>query len=148
MSEPRIDPVALQTAVRALHGLTEGMDRAGGDGYGMPECPWCKCQWDGEIQHLPECELLLARQVLADVEAGIGASAACTPPEPQTVTRFEVIDHREPIGETGVDTGRVYVARPAIVELSYQDGGRTLKVFVTGKRELRTPPEPQTETKR
>lgn len=41
------------------------------------------------------------------------------------VTRFEVIDYR--IG----GEGRAFVAWPASVELSYQDDGRTLKVFVT-----------------
>ena len=38
----------------------------------------------------------------------------------QTVTRFEVIDYN----------GRVYVAKDCKVELSYQDDGRTLKVFI------------------
>lgn len=38
----------------------------------------------------------------------------------QTVTRFEVID----------ESGRVYVAKDCKVELSYQDDGRTLKVFI------------------
>lgn len=43
------------------------------------------------------------------------------------VTRFEVIDHR-----TGISpAGRVYAAREVVVELSHQDGGRTLKVFVS-----------------
>ncbi len=38
----------------------------------------------------------------------------------QTVTRFEVID----------ENGRVYVTKDCKVELSYQDDGRTLKVFI------------------
>jgi hypothetical protein len=38
----------------------------------------------------------------------------------QTVTRFEVID----------ENGRVYVAKDCKVELSYQDDGRTLKIFI------------------
>jgi len=38
----------------------------------------------------------------------------------QTVTRFEVID----------ENGRVYVAKDCKLELSYQDDGRTLKVFI------------------
>ena len=46
-------------------------------------------------------------------------------PRPAPVTRFEVIDHRY------LGSGRVFVAWPATVELSYQDDGRTLKVFVT-----------------
>lgn len=37
------------------------------------------------------------------------------------VTRFEVVD----------GSGRAYVANPCRVELSYQDDGRTLKVFVS-----------------
>lgn len=48
------------------------------------------------------------------------------PDELDRVDRFEVID----------DTGRAYVkgsiyGSPVKVELSYQDDGRTLKVFVT-----------------
>jgi hypothetical protein len=42
-----------------------------------------------------------------------------------TVTRVELIDHR-----TG-GQGRMFVAYGCAVELSYQDDGRTLKVFVT-----------------
>lgn len=38
----------------------------------------------------------------------------------QTVTRFEVID----------ENGRVYVAKDCKLEFSYQDNGRTLKVFI------------------
>lgn len=38
------------------------------------------------------------------------------------LTRLEVID----------ETGRVLTRRPCAVELSVQDGGTTLKVFVTG----------------
>jgi hypothetical protein len=41
------------------------------------------------------------------------------------VTRFEVID----------ESGRVYVKYGVEVELSYQDDGRTLKVFVRSKGE-------------
>jgi hypothetical protein len=40
------------------------------------------------------------------------------------VTRLEVIDH----------TGRAYVIYNADVELSYQDDGRTLKIFVEPKK--------------
>jgi hypothetical protein len=46
------------------------------------------------------------------------------------VTRFEVIDHRNPHGVPGKTCGRVYSAHGCKIELSYQDGGRTLKVFV------------------
>jgi hypothetical protein len=41
------------------------------------------------------------------------------------VTRFEVID----------ESGRIYVKYGVEVELSYQDDGRTLKVFVRSKGE-------------
>jgi ribosomal protein S28E/S33 len=49
----------------------------------------------------------------------------------KTVDRIEVID----------ETGRAYVrgsiyGTPVKVELSYQDDGRTLKVFVTGKGDI------------
>lgn len=50
------------------------------------------------------------------------------------VTRFEVIDHRMPFGKTGVVSGRVFSARECRIEESLQDGGRTLKIFVTGDR--------------
>jgi hypothetical protein len=43
------------------------------------------------------------------------------------VTRVEVIDHRTP---RNIERGRVFTARDCAVELSYQDDGRTLKVFV------------------
>lgn len=42
-----------------------------------------------------------------------------------TVRRLEIIDHK--LG----GTGRVYSARPCSVELSFQDGDRTLKIFIT-----------------
>lgn len=42
------------------------------------------------------------------------------------VDRFEVIDHRS----TVAFKGRVYSVRPCRVGLSFQDGGRTLKVFI------------------
>lgn len=44
------------------------------------------------------------------------------------VTRFEVIDHTKPLG-----SGRVFtrwLEEPFSVKLSYQDDGRTLKVFL------------------
>lgn len=56
--------------VSALRALTEGMDRAGGDRDGMPECPWCHSgpgmglSDDGE-SHTADCELLKARELLA-----------------------------------------------------------------------------------
>ena len=47
--------------------------------------------------------------------------------EEQKVTRFEVIDHRE-----GSETfGRAMTVYGARVSLSYQDDGRTLKVFLS-----------------
>ena len=49
-------------------------------------------------------------------------------PEPK-VTRFEVID----------STGRAYVKTGVFVTLSYQDDGKTLKVFIA--------PRPKGETK-
>lgn len=49
--------------------------------------------------------------------------------EPSKVTRFEVIDHRH--GAPSI--GRVFVAWGCAIELSYQDAGRTLKVFVSDR---------------
>jgi hypothetical protein len=55
----------------ALRAVTEHMDRAGADGYGMPQCPWCWCSFDtrrdGEIPHNGDCELVKARAALASV---------------------------------------------------------------------------------
>ena len=52
-------------------------------------------------------------------------------PDNTAVTRFELIDHRHDVPYFG----RAFVAYNCSVELSYQDGGRTLKVFVTDKPE-------------
>jgi hypothetical protein len=70
-------PARERVMLMALKRVTDHMDRAGGDGYGMPECPWCKVQ-DEDRPHLPECELMLARQVIVDVE-----SALASPPRPE-----------------------------------------------------------------
>lgn len=40
------------------------------------------------------------------------------------VRRLEIIDHK--IG----GTGRIYTARPCTIDLSLQDDGKTLKIFV------------------
>ena len=45
----------------------------------------------------------------------------------QKVTRFEVID----------DTGRAYVREGVSVLVAYQDGGKTLKVFVGEERAIK-----------
>jgi hypothetical protein len=52
----------------ALKDITSHMDRAGGDGYGMPECPWCRFQTD-DNGHSGDCELEKARAVIAKAEA-------------------------------------------------------------------------------
>lgn len=55
---------AHQTALReALLKVTEHMDRAGGDAYAMPECPWCHWQ-DDRQDHASDCELFQARELL------------------------------------------------------------------------------------
>jgi hypothetical protein len=57
---------------------------------------------------------------------GLAADARPAAPTPgHLVTRFEVIDHRE------------HTVRGP--DLSYQDGGRTLKVFVTDRAPLAAP---------
>jgi hypothetical protein len=57
-----------------------------------------------------------------------------------TVTRFEVIDYRSVRSPTGElqpysvarngERGRVFAAHGVNIEVSFQDAGRTLKVFV------------------
>ena len=49
------------------------------------------------------------------------------------VTRFEVIDHRNPES----CAGRVMVEYGVNVELSLQDDGRTLKVFLTEQKKAK-----------
>lgn len=46
------------------------------------------------------------------------------------VDRIELIDHRNPPRETH---GRVYTVNKCKVTLSYQDGGKTLKIFIDEK---------------
>ena len=59
-------------------------------------------------------------------------------PKEDAVTRFEVIDHRTGDPAEGLPLrGRIVVAWPASVKLSYQDGGRTLKVFLTDPKVTR-----------
>ncbi len=59
-------------ALRAgLRTVTEGMDRAGGDRDGMPECPWCHREDPGTDdmpeteRHDADCELVAARRALS-----------------------------------------------------------------------------------
>jgi hypothetical protein len=47
--------------------------------------------------------------------------------DPAQVTRIDLIDHRAGV----TDFGRIYSAWFCAITLSYQDDGRTLKVFVT-----------------
>ncbi len=58
------------------------------------------------------------------------------------VTRFEVIDHRS----TGTPVGRAFVAWNCGIELSYQDGGRTLKAFVSDSAPTAFPRQDGQET--
>ena len=53
----------------ALQDVTIGMDRAGGDRDGMPECPWCQSQGRPEdaeegYAHDVDCSLMMARAAL------------------------------------------------------------------------------------
>lgn len=59
-----------------------------------------------------------------------------------TVTRFEVIDHR-PESKT---FGRAFIAWNCHVELSYQDNHRTLKVFVVNGKHLVPPVQDRSNT--
>jgi hypothetical protein len=62
---------ARKELLSALKTLTADMDRAGGDGYGMPECPWCNAEGSRDYDdkyHNADCELLAARAVIAKAE--------------------------------------------------------------------------------
>jgi hypothetical protein len=50
------------------------------------------------------------------------------------VTRFEVIDHTTRVSEAE-PRGRMFSDSYCMVELSFQDGDRTLKVFVTDRED-------------
>lgn len=56
----------------------------------------------------------------------------------EKVTRVELIDHRN--DRHSGPLGRAFVAWDCTAELSYQDGGRTLKVFVSNPVPVRTDP--------
>lgn len=61
-----------------LQAVTDHMDRAGGDAYAMPECPWCHAQETREGDdkwHQSDCELAIARAAL---------SSSSTPQEQQS----------------------------------------------------------------
>jgi hypothetical protein len=87
----------------ALKALAFGMDRAGGDAHGMPECPWCKAGPDGD-DHRGDCELAQAREVLAKVDALLHSSegpqetndhgAALLPVEPSAAVETEPLPNR------------------------------------------------------
>jgi hypothetical protein len=73
----------------ALEALVADMDRAGGDGYGMPECPWCMAQGSREGDdkwHASECPLLAAREALSPA-----AREASKPDADSTVKSFDDI---------------------------------------------------------
>ena len=72
-----------------------------------------------------------------DVILALLASVRGAEADTEKVTRFEVIDHRENPGYYR----RTFVARPCRVELSYQDDGRTLKVFVDDAASAHPPTE-------
>ncbi len=61
-------------------------------------------------------------QLIAEIERLRGSVGGlnAAPPNLENVTRFEVID----------ESGRVYTRWECSLALSFQDGGRTLKVFV------------------
>ena len=73
----------------------------------------------------------LRERIAPKVAALLAPVSPGAPPEPghDAVTRIEVIDHRSGAGPRG----RVLSAWDATVELSYQDEGRTLKIFVADR---------------
>lgn len=62
--DPKVSAVAAERdrLKAALLDVTIGMDRAGGDRDGMPECPWCQSQ--GDYDHSGDCALVAARAAL------------------------------------------------------------------------------------
>ncbi len=103
--------------------LSHGHQGVYGDD-GEMQCSECAPVWD--YKRAPLAEVIQAatsarRRIKIEALASPPAHAAET-----AVTRFEVIDHRKNVSHIG----RVYSAQPCKITLSYQDDGRTLKVFV------------------
>lgn len=73
-----------------------------------------------------------ANELEATIDAALTGSASSPTEGWQKVTRFEVIDA----------SGRTFTAWGCAVELSYQDDGRTLKVFVSENPHAPKSPEP------
>ncbi len=70
------------------------------------------------------------REMKAEVEAQSRSGEGATPPQEYGVTRIEVID----------ETGRVYTRWRTSIQLSYQDEGRTLKIFVKPSQQPQAEP--------
>lgn len=103
--------------VFGIHGDAACACRRDAPDYDVRRSP----DYDRTEHHDTDCKWLA---LMVQIEAALRESEGA----PQ-VTRFEVIDHRH--GAPSV--GRVFVAWGCSVELSYQDDGRTLKVFVEGQ---------------
>jgi len=56
----------LAALIRETHAALDGMDQAGGNGQGMPECPWCQAQpdYDDMVRHAHDCRLFTTRAAL------------------------------------------------------------------------------------
>lgn len=70
-----------EALLKTIKTALDEMDRAGGDGYGMPECPWCRSQSsDEQFFHAGDCGLVAAREALAALTPASSPQEA-TPPE-------------------------------------------------------------------
>lgn len=83
--------------------------------------PATSAAWNRSVREM------FAKALRAAYAVGRGTAPA-EAPRKSKVTRIEVIDHRHGAPQVG----RVFTAWNAKIELSYQDAGRTLKVFVDG----------------
>lgn len=70
------------------------------------------------VERCPDCKAMIGEGMLY-----FHQRYNCMSRSPKSVTRFEVIDA----------SGRVLTRHDIVAELSYQDDGRTLKVFLTDR---------------
>jgi|SRR6267142_5117478 len=99
-----------------------------------------RAEWENDAFLSPQASqeiVSFVERLLAALEKWTRAALEAGPSQeaednPGLVTRFEVIDHRS----DAPNVGRAFSVWGAQVELSYQDAGRTLKIFVTDRRRV------------
>jgi hypothetical protein len=143
---------AVQQLLAALKSVTEHMDRAGGDAYAMPECPWCHAQGDDKDQHFGDCELAAARELIAEIK-GAAAVVPSPPVADDWKALFEQAEDMLLRVELVRQAGGTKYACPFCKCISERDGGPghaedcEWKALIIGRRVVArsTPPSPPSD---